>query len=433
MGLYNMMITSTSGMAAQTNWLGTISDNIANAQTTGYKEVDAQFSTLVVNGGVGEYNSGGVSTSTRYNITGQGVLDYTTSTTDLAVKGNGFFVVSNTAGNTLLTRAGSFVVASDGTLVNAGGFTLMGYAINGGVTSQTLADIDTSSLALQAELSTQGALSMNLPSTAAIPSTAYNVPGDTTSGVNTALLPSANPAADVYYTNKTSITAYGDEGAAIPLDVYSTKTGLNTWEVSVYNSTQSTGGTFPYVDSTGTQVTPLATTTLTFDASVGTITAGTTSLSIPLATNSSAITLSVAKTTQLAAPFSVVSSVMNGHSASAFDHLAVSTGGVISAVYTNGVEQNVFQVPLANVASPDNLTVLTGNVFQANTNSGNVFFDTPGVGAMGAIVSGALEESTGDIASQLTKMIVAQRDYTANSAVFKTGSELLDTLNNMVR
>jgi flagellar hook protein FlgE len=451
MGLYNMMITSASGMAAQTNWLGTISDNIANSKTTGYKNAGAEFSTLVVSGGTGEYTSGGVATHARYDIMRQGVLDYTTSTTDLSIQGNGFFVVSDSEGNNFLTRAGSFVSAADGTLVNAGGYKLMGYEISGGSPITTLSEVNTASLALQAQLSTAGTLTLNLPSDYDIPSTALVDPNDPSSGIDSAKLPSQNPST-AYYTKKTSMTAYGDLGKVVTLDVYVTKVATGTWEFTVFdhayaNPDPVATSSFPYADYSvdpATAVAPLVTTSpnaatpgagdITFDASTGRITSANTSLSIPVSADlTKPITLDLSSSTQLAAPWSVINSTIDGHAASAFDHLSVSTQGDISAVYANGVQQSVYQVPLANVASPNNLTVCSSNVFQPNANSGNVYYDTAGTAGFGDIISGALEGSTADIATELTKMIVAQRNFTANSSVFKTGSELMDVLNNLVR
>ncbi len=126
MGLYGTMRTSVSGMAAQANRLGAVSDNIANATTTGYKRASMEFSSLVLDSGGTEYVSGGVESHTRYAISEQGARAYTTSYTDLAVKGDGFFIVTSESGQTFLTRAGSFVPNGTGDLVNAAGYRLMG-------------------------------------------------------------------------------------------------------------------------------------------------------------------------------------------------------------------------------------------------------------------------------------------------------------------
>ena len=125
MGLFGVMSTGVSGMAAQSNKLSTVSDNIANVNTTGYKRASTEFSSLILKSGAGQYDSGAVETHIRYAISNQGHLQFTTSSTDLAVQGNGFFVVSDANGGNFLTRAGSFVPDSQGNLVNAAGFHLM--------------------------------------------------------------------------------------------------------------------------------------------------------------------------------------------------------------------------------------------------------------------------------------------------------------------
>ncbi|WP_333631289.1 flagellar hook-basal body complex protein, partial [Agrobacterium cavarae] len=127
MSLFGTMKTAVSGMGAQANKLGTVGDNIANASTTGYKSASTSFSTLVLGANGGTYNSGGVMTKVNYSITQNGPLQSTQSPTDIAIQGDGFFVVEDPSGNVFLTRAGQFVPDEDGFLVNASGFKLLGY------------------------------------------------------------------------------------------------------------------------------------------------------------------------------------------------------------------------------------------------------------------------------------------------------------------
>lgn len=128
MSIFGSMKTAVSGMSAQANRLSTVSDNIANANTVGYKAVSTSFSSLVLPSSSGNYNSGGVQTSVRQAISQQGDISYTTSDYDLAISGDGFFIVQSADGTPVLTRAGDFSVDSDGNLVNGAGFTLMGYS-----------------------------------------------------------------------------------------------------------------------------------------------------------------------------------------------------------------------------------------------------------------------------------------------------------------
>ena len=127
MSLYNVLRTGVSGMEAQSTKLSAVSDNIANANTVGYKRADTEFSSLVLDSAPGNYASGAVKANVRNEISRQGALSYTLSKTDLAVQGDGFFVVQDNNGGNFLTRAGSFVVdGQSGNLVNSAGFASSG-------------------------------------------------------------------------------------------------------------------------------------------------------------------------------------------------------------------------------------------------------------------------------------------------------------------
>src|SRR5690606_30297112 len=163
-----------SGMNAQSNKLGTVADNIANANTVGYKRASAEFSSLVLNAGKGSYNSGSVITNVRYSISQEGAPVYTTSATDLSIAGEGFFVVSDVDGTPYLTRAGSFLPDPEGNLYNTAGYFLMGYPLTNGNPNVTLNSLDglervnIGNLATTANPTTQGSLGGNLPIGAAI-------------------------------------------------------------------------------------------------------------------------------------------------------------------------------------------------------------------------------------------------------------------------
>ncbi|MFT3732424.1 MAG: flagellar hook protein FlgE [Hyphomicrobium sp.] len=418
MGLYGVMTTSVSGMSVQSDRMGTVADNIANINTTGYKAASTQFATLIAEGSVAAYVPGSVSTIARRLISQQGDFTYTKSATDLAVSGEGFFVVQSAAGTPFLTRAGNFVADSNGDLVNAAGFKLLGYNLLDGSSSSVMNSaaglqvVSTSGLGLKATPSTSGTFDVNLPADATATASAD--------------LPSAN-ASTASYAGKTSIVTYDNLGHQVTLDVYSAKTADNTWEVTVYDASGATNGGFPY--STGSQ---LATQTLTFDPTDGSLASGgpTLSLNIP---NGSTLSLDISKMTQLAADYTPQTATANGSPPTAVDRLEISKDGTVTAVYADGSRVDAFKIPLATVASPDNLTSISGNVYATNKESGDLQLGTGNTGGLGAIVSGALESSTVDLASELTTMVQAQRNYTANSKVFQTGTELLDVLVNLVR
>lgn len=124
---------------------------------------------------------------------------------------------------------------------------------------------------------------------------------------------------------------------------------------------------------------------------------------------------------------------MNGNAPSAVDRIEIDEKGILYAVYENGSRSATYQIPLAGVTSPDNLQPLAGNVYATSLNSGDVQIGFAGDSGFGTIVSGALEKSTVDIASELTTMIEAQHSYTANSKVFQTGADLMEVLINLRR
>jgi flagellar hook protein FlgE len=143
--------------------------------------------------------------------------------------------------------------------------------------------------------------------------------------------------------------------------------------------------------------------------------------------------LDLADMSQLSTSYVVLSAEANGNAPSGAEVIDISRDGLVYATYGNGTRVPVFRIPLAHVTSPDMLTPLAGNVYTASAESGDVEVGFAREGQMGSIISGALEQSTVDLASELTSMIDAQRSYTANSKVFQTGSELMDVLVNLKR
>jgi flagellar hook protein FlgE len=352
-----------------------------------------------------------VQTTVRTSISTQGVLQYTTSVTDLAIKGDGFFVVQNPSGQPLLTRAGSFVLNSEGEMVNAGGFRLLGYSYANGDPAATangyagLEPVKITQAELIATPTANGFLKGNLPADAPVLTGA----------------PSATN-----YTQKTSLVAYGTMGEEMLFDVYmsktsaydsSTGTGVDEWQVEVYDR------------ATGTLV-PGGTATMTFD-NTGALTAPATA-SLALASGQT-IELDLNDMTQLGAPFDIADAAMDGAPPSTIESVEIGTDGVIYAQYADGSFKPLYRIPVASVTSPDQLQVLAGNVFTESPNSGPVRIGFAGNGCMGDIVSGAVENSNVDIAQELTEMIESQRSYTANSKVFQTGSDLMELLVNLKR
>lgn len=418
MSLYGVLRTSTSGMAAQAGRLATVADNIANVSTNGYKRAYSDFASLLIAEAGGQYTSGGVLNLTRHTISEQGSLRNTQSVTDLAVRGDGFFIVADATGQPFLTRAGSFVKNENDELVNAGGFRLMGYPLQAGQVNPTvngyagLVPVTISSLALQATASTTGTFTANLPSNDAI--------------VAAANLPSAN-AATAQFSGKASLITYDNLGNRVVLDTYFAKTGANTWQAVTYNQANATNGGFPYTAAA------ISTVNLTFDTTTGKLTPASPQAITVNVPGGQTLNIDISQMSQLATSYQVLTATIDGNAPSAAELVEITKDGTIYAVYGNGTRTAVFRIPLATVNSPDNLEQLTGNVFQETQGSGDVVVGLPETANFGSILSGTVEESTVDLATELTIMIDSQRSYSANSKVFQTGSELMDVLINLKR
>lgn len=387
MSLYGMMRTGVSGMAAQASRLSTVADNIANSGTTGYKRSKTEFSSLLVPSTNGAYNSGGVKATVQYSVSTQGVLQYTTSTTDLAIDGDGFFVVQDSNGQPFFTRAGSFVPDDQGNLVNAAGYMLLGYSYANGppVTSaNSLAGLEPVNIR-------QSGLKM----------------APTTAGVLAANLPANAATSDSF---KKSVAIYDKVGNTVLVELTFTKSAANTWDITSPDATAPVTVTF---DPATNQLTANASMTLDFPADNQTI-----SLDMNFS--------------QIADDFTVDAEV-NGGAPSTIQSVEIDADGTVYAQYEDGSFSPLYSVPLASFTSPDRLQILSGNVFAESADSGPMQIGIAGKDGNGKVASGALENSNVDIAEELTNMIQAQRSYTANSKVFQTGSELMDLLVNLSR
>jgi flagellar hook protein FlgE len=405
--------TSVSGMLADSNWLSSISQNVANANTTGYKDLETDFSALVDQASSAAAG-GGVMTSVRSLNALQGNVVSSTTATNLAVQGTGFFVVSDSSGALYLTRNGSFVPDASGNLVNSAGYYLMGSDVQNGSPPpanalSSLQKVNITSSGQTASPTASGSITANLPANA--------------TPVAPANLPSANTASSTY-TDETSLVVYDNLGGAHTINLYLTNTGANTWEVDAFDASKAaTGGGFPYTSG------PLATGALTFNPANGTLSAGSPlSFTVP---GGQTMSLDLSKLTQLSASFNVSAATANGNAPANLQGVSIASNGALSFDYSNGASIPAYDIPLANVASPDNMTSVNGNAYSANSQSGPVFLGNAGSGSFGAVQSSSLESSTVDLATELTDMIQAQSAYEANSKVFQTGANILDVLNGL--
>lgn len=403
MSLIGVLRTGVSGMNAQSNRISTVAENIQNASTTGYKRTSAEFSSLLLDtGDVGNYNSGAVETTLRRSVSEGGPIASTNSDKDLAIQGNGFFVVSDAAGAPFMTRAGNFVVdGKSGNLVNAGGFTLMGYSLANGTPNPVLNGV--------ADLKP---VNVSVMGQEARPSTSAKIAGNL-SFETPVYDPTATGA--IGYSKKNSLKVYDNVGQPMTLDVEMTKTAANTWSVRFFDPAGS--------------ATPIGSTSVTFDGNGKVSGGGTAAVDVP---NGRRITVDLGGLTQLSGDHAL-SGTADGSSPTAVTGTAFGEDGTVYAVYSDGTRKAAFKVPLADVASPDNLTPRAGNVFTTSAESGDIQIGFAGQGGRGIMKAGALEQSNVDVSTELTTMIESQTVYTANSKVFMTGNELLETLMNLKR
>jgi flagellar hook protein FlgE len=416
MSLISVLRTGVSGMNAQSNRISAVAENVQNSSTTGYKRTSAEFSSLLIEGNTDNaYNSGSVETTIRRAISEGGSVTATTSKTDLAVQGKGFFVVQDENKAPLLTRAGNFVVdGPTGNLVNSGGFTLMGFNILNGDASPTLNGV-------------QGMVPVNMSnlSMRATPSTSATISGNL-SAETPSLSGTLSPT---NYSKKSSLVTFDKLGNTVTLDVYLGKVAAsststppvppNTWSASVY-APDGTALTSPAL-------------TLSFGSdgklSGAAATAAKASYTVP---GGETLSLDMSSATQLSGSYDLKGSA-NGKAPSSVTGTEFSAEGIVYATYADGTRLAAFKVPLADVKSPDNLEPRAGNVFRTNIESGDLQIGFAGTGSLGALKAGALEASNVDVSSELTTMIESQTVYTANSKVFMTGNELLETLMNLKR
>jgi len=412
MSLISVLRTGVSGMNAQSNRISTVAENVQNSSTTGYKRSAAEFSSLLIDGGsTANYTSGAVETTIRRSIGSQGPVTFTSSKTDLAIQGNGFFVVQDDNKASYLTRAGNFVVdGPTGNLVNAGGFTLMGYSLVDGQaptpalnSTDGLVPVNMASLALRASPSTKATVGGNL---------AADTPalGGTVSPTN--------------YSKKTSLVTYDKLGNSVTLDIYLKHTPAdatatppvlpNTWTAAVYAPDQTAlAGPVQFV----------------FNADGKLAGSTTASFTIP---GGEPFTLDMSGMTQLAGA-DALKGTANGKAPSAVTGTEFGPDGLVYATYADGTRLEAFKIPVAEVKSPDNLDPRAGNVYLPSLNSGDLQIGFAGLGGLGTIKASALEQSNVDVSTELTSMIESQTVYTANSKVFMTGNELLETLMNLKR
>jgi flagellar hook protein FlgE len=452
MSIYGAMMTGVAGLGAYSNALSVASANIANVNTVGYKTATSNFSTLLASASsAADPGTAGVVSRSGQNVGVQGLLQPTSSATDLAISGNGFFVVGQTPNDTssrAYTRAGSYSPDPSGYLKNTAGLYLLGWKLDndGSVPSDRndMTPINVNSLSGKAEATTKMSVQINLKASTDIYSgtPAYDPASTTSSMASGAIQPNF----------QRTINVYDSQGGSQPLQLSLLKTGANKWsyEVTYQGDTaklttgtnllpDADGGTGTIVfnsDGTLQSITPTgagaANPDGTFDVTIpwDTTTSGLQSqdITINLGTLNSSDGI-----TQFDNPSTMVSSNVNGALFGSLSGVTVGSDGVITAQFSNGLSQKVYKIPLATFANPDGLSETSGNAYLTSIASGSPTITEADLGGAGTLQSKNLEGSTVDLATEFTSLITTQRAYSAASKIVTTASTMLDDLLSMAR
>ena len=426
MSIWTSLYTGSSGLGAHGDAISVVGDNIANVSTIGYKSSRADFADVI--GGTaanGQRLGSGVRMAGVETMLGQGSLQQTGRSLDLAIRGNGFFVLNGNhdgaAGN-YYSRDGQFSLDNTGTVVNPEGLKLQGYVIDPvtNKASTTLSDLTIGGTS-PPKATTKVDLSANLNSEDAIIATAWDP---------------ANPGTTSTYS--TSVTVYDSLGAAHRTDLYFRNNGSGGWDYHAMVDGGDVGGT------KGTP-TEIGNGTLTFDAKGALVTqTGTATASFTGATAGQAIALSfgdptsaggtgLAGTTQFAATDNVKSMQQDGWASGVLTDVAVGDDGTVSGKFSNGQSRPIAQVALADFTSPTNLQRAGRQDFSETQGSGQPLIGAAGSGSRGAISGGALEGSNVDLSSELVTLIAYQRAFSANAKTVTTADEMLTDVVNLKR
>jgi flagellar hook protein FlgE len=429
--------TALSGLTAASSDLDVTANNIANADTIGFKDARAQFADVYAAGAVNLNNSvigqGVRLSSTKQQFT-QGNISTSSSNLDLAISGDGFYTLKDANGYAY-SRNGQFGEDKSGNVISSTGQALQVYPplINGGFNTGTLTNLNLQTAQSAPLATTKGNVVLNLPANTAPPSVTV-----------------FDPTNSLSYNQSTSTTVYDTLGNAYPATMYFSAVAPaaaivgppavpavapNTWTVNM------TVGTDPV---TGKPNSAGPAQNLIFDGN-GAVTA---TSGGPVATTGGVLTFSgynptdgastpmslafdFSKTTQYGGQFGVSSITQNGYATGQLSTVAIDPTGIVSAVYTNGRSTQLGQLAMANFPNPQGLKQLGDTNWAETFSSGTVVSGVAGSAGFGSIQSGALEASNVDLTTQLVDMITAQRAFQANAQVITTANSESQTIINI--
>ncbi|MGR3756492.1 MAG: flagellar hook protein FlgE [Tranquillimonas sp.] len=428
MSITNALQTGVSGLVANSAKVGKISDNIANANTDGYKRSFTDFITTTTVSGAAGAGAAGVRAVARTDVTGEGTLRTTSRPYDMAITGQGFFVVTKNPNETMesnymLTRAGSFTPDENGDLRNAAGYYLAGYPYGldgtiGQVDRASFADLETvnlSAVQIVGSPTTEMSLSANLPAQ----ETGAATPGDpfiTTAEFYSPLgaadrlefswQPSATP-------NQWDLTVSRTDGTAL---------GAVTVDFRDAGPDAGSPQTYSNVQSFATAPAAFA-----FD-----VTTGTATVTIDNGTPPQDVSISLGAPgtfegmTQFAGDYTPPVIKTDGAETGTLVRTEIDEMGTLHGVFDNGNRKPLFSIPVAEVTDADAMIAAVGNAYLLTRDSGTFGLSTAGEGTAGVITAGSLEASNVEIAQELTDLIQTQRAYSSNAKIVTTMDEMLD-------
>ena len=420
MTISSSLIAGVAGLNVNASRLATISDNIANSSTFGYKRAVADFHSLVLNNGNGTYSAGGVRVTTHREIDTPGPLITSSNPTDIAIAGRGMLPVTTatalegTDGTLplMMVSTGSFRPDSQGLLRTESGLVLMGWPANADGSIPTFSRDTTAGLE---------PVSIDFNQFAGDPTTAVQM------GAN--LPATATQATSSGDTLDLSVEYFGNLGTLETLGISFTPTipatgQSNEWTMVITDS--ASGGatvgeyTITFDDTRGSGGTIASVTTVsggTYDASTGDIslTVGGGPLALNIGTLGDSSGLS-----QLSDTFAPTAITKDGSPVGNLSSVEIDANGNVNAIYDVGFTRRIYQVPLVDVPNPNGLISLDNQTYQISPDSGAFFLWNAGDGPTGDMIGFAREESTTDVVAELTQLIQTQRAYSSNAKIIQT-------------
>jgi len=458
MGLFNALTSAVGGLQAQSFAIQNISGNIANSQTIAYKDINTSFLDLVSAASVpSQQVAGGVVAMSTATNTVQGAIQSATLGTDMAINGDGYFIVQpplSFSGSTPIfgginsyTRRGDFQLDAQGYLVNGAGYYLEGLPIDpttGVPTGSVAGPLQFQSNFLPAVATTQIQYGINLPTNpvtnafnSSIPNsellnTANFTVDPTVAGTGTVVGTDVSTFVDESIDGG-SITAYNGAGSPANLQFRWAKVdsvangGQDTWELFYQTDSNAVGATVAWqnagtdfvFDPSGQLNPPITSLTLN-NVTVNGNTIGNLTVNSPVG--------SITQFASTSGNSTVNNLQQNGYAAGQLQSIAVGKNGDITGTFSNGQAVALAEIPLVHFNSPDNLKSLDGGAYQETAESGAAL-----AGASGQIVGQSLESSNADIATEFTKLIVTQQAYSANTKVITTANQMSQDLLNIIR